>query len=357
MRGVYTAAFLARLVGHYSACRGGDRLDFGRGFDLIAGTSTGAIVGSALAVGKPMADVVDLYRHHGANIFPHRIAGKMSALTRVVSGGHHVRRGDKALRSALVEVLGSATMRDVFDRRGISMAVPAVLMSEHRALVFKKTASSGLRDDNYTLVDVCMASSAAPIYRSLAAIADPKCVGAPKQVFADGGLWANNPVLVAMIDALANAAPDQPIELFSLGTCPRPEGEHIQEDAIHRSMLDWSLGAAVTSLSISAQEFAFDNMARLLARNLSKCGRSISLIRFPNKQVPASMMPYLALDDTRPEAIDRLIAQANTDADLTKSACDDPRDQQGQLIHRLLNGLPVMPLEPMPTDCMTRKEN
>lgn len=343
MRGIYTAAFLDRLIGQFARIRGESALDLGAGFDLIAGTSTGAIVGCALAIGSPMNSVVSLYREHGREIFPHRIKGKASAVYRAVSGRTYVRQGDKALRKALGDVLGDITMLDVFDGRGISLSIPSVYMSAHRAWVFKKTPRSGVRDDNYPLVDVCMASSAAPIYRSLAAIDDPNCPNGPKQVFADGGLWANNPIMVGLTDALTIAAPDQPIEIFSLGTCPRPEGDHLDEESAHRTMLDWSLGADVAPLSISAQEFAFDNMARLIANAISNCGRSIRRVRFPNKPVPASMMPFLALDDTRPEAMDRLVHQAHNDADLTKSACDDSSNEDGRLICKLLHQLPAMP--------------
>ena len=129
--------------------------------------------------------------------------------------------------------------------------------------------------------------------------------------------------MVGLVDALTIASHDRPIEIFSLGTCPRPEGDHLDAVSAHRSMLDWSLGADVATLSISAQEFAFDHMARLLANAINNCGRPIRRVRFPNKPVPASMMPYLALDDTRQEAMNRLMAQAHTDADLTKSVCDD----------------------------------
>ena len=343
MRGIYTAAFLARLTDQFGRIRGEPALDLGRGFDLITGTSTGAIVGCALAIGRPMKKIVDLYRVHGPKIFPHRIAGKGSAIYRATQGGRYVRAGDKALRRALESVLGDTTMLDVYRGRGISLSIPAVLMSEHRAWVFKKTPCSGVRDDNYPLVDVCMATTAAPIYRSLAAIDDPDTPGGPRQVFADGGLWANNPIMVGLVDALTIAAPDRPIEIFSLGTCPRPEGDHFDAGSAHRSMLDWSLGADVAPLSISAQEFAFDDMARLLANAISKCGRPIRRVRFPNKPVPASMMPYLALDDTRPEAGKRLMAQAHTDADLTKSVCDDPNSEDGKMIRRLMNELPAMP--------------
>lgn len=343
MRGIYTGAFLARLTDQFARIRNKSALDLGLGFDLITGTSTGAIVGCALAVGRPMSEVVALYREHGPKIFPHRLTGKRSAIYRASQGDRFVRAGDKALREALKSVLGTTTMVEVFAGRGISLAIPAVLMSEHRAWVFKKTAKSGVRDDRYPLVDVCMATSAAPIYRSLAAINDPNTPAGPQQVFADGGLWANNPIMVGLVDALTIAAPDRAIEIFSLGTCPRPEGDHLDAESAHRSMLDWRLGADVAPLSISAQEFAFDHMARLLANAISGCGRQIRRVRFPNKPVPASMMPYLALDDTRPEAMDRLVAQANTDADLTKSACDDPNSEDGRMIRRLMNDLPAMP--------------
>ena len=343
MRGIYTAAFLARLTDQFARIRGESALDLGRGFDLITGTSTGAIVGCALAVGRPMTEVVSLYREHGPKIFPHRIAGKRSAIYRASQGSRFVREGDRALREALHGVLDDVTMLDVFEGRGISLSIPTVLMSEHRAWVFKKTPKSGVRDDRYPLVDVCMVTSAAPIYRSLAAIDDPNAPGGPKQVFADGGLWANNPIMVGLVDALTVTPPDQPIEIYSLGTCPRPEGDHLDAESAHRSMLDWSLGADVAPLSIAAQEFAFDHMARLLTNAISNCGRAIRRVRFPNKPVPASMMPYLALDDTRPEAMDRLVGQAHTDADLTKSACDDVNSEDGRMIRRLMHDLPAMP--------------
>ncbi|MDR7039118.1 putative acylesterase/phospholipase RssA [Methylobacterium sp. BE186] len=343
MRGIYTAAFLDRLVTYFARTRGVDALDLGKGFDLITGTSTGAIVASALAVGKPISDVVALYEQHGPAIFPHRIKGTASAIYRALRGRFYVRAGDRALREALSDVLGSVTMLDVYERRGISLSIPTVLMKTHRAWVFKKTPKSGVRDDLYPLVDVCLASSAAPIYRSLAAISDPMATHGQKQVFADGGLWANNPILVGLVDALMVADRDQPIEIFSLGTCSRPEGEHIEGRKTHRSMLEWKLGADVAPLSISAQEFAYDNMARLLSNVLTDLGRPVRTLRFPKKDVPAEMLKFLALDDARKGAMDRLVQQACSDADITKSSCDDPRSEEGRMVKTLMLDLPAMP--------------
>ncbi len=351
MRGIYTAAFLDRLLDQYRRIRGGKHLDLGGGFDLIAGTSTGAIIACAAAIGRPMSDLVKLYREWGGLIFPERITeSKAKLVARIAKGGNIVRAGDAALREALKVELGDITMLDVYQKRGISLSIPAVAMSTHRAWIFKKTKTSGVRDDNYKLVDICLASSAAPIYRSLAAIENPDSKHEQIEVFADGGLWANNPVMVAMLDALMNAEKGQSIEIFSLGTCSRPEGEEISPTKIHRSMLEWKLGADVAPLSITAQEFAFDNMARMFANVLSDCGREVHHVRFPQQKIPASKLEYLGLDDSRPEAMNALTSQALTDADMVKSACDDPRNPQGQLIHNLMMSLPAMPEAGVPKE-------
>lgn len=49
MRGIYTAALLDKLSSYYAKLRNAEALDIGKGSDLIAGTSTGAILGCAAA--------------------------------------------------------------------------------------------------------------------------------------------------------------------------------------------------------------------------------------------------------------------------------------------------------------------
>ena len=41
--------------------------------------------------------------------------------------------------------------------------------------------------------------------------------------------------------------------------------------------------------------------------------------------------------------MDRLVGQAHTDADLTKSACDDLNSDDGRMIRCLMHDLPAMP--------------
>jgi hypothetical protein len=79
-------------------------------------------------------------------------------------------------------------------------------------------------------------------------------------------------------------------------------------------------------------------MARMLAKHLD---RPCEVIRFPREQIPAALMAYLDLDDTRREAIDALINQARSDADMTNSRCGNPGNPDGQLICGLFDDVPA----------------
>jgi hypothetical protein len=253
--------------------------------------------------------------------------------------GRSLSKGAASLRKALTDILGHETIGQVYRRRGIALAIPAVNMSNHRSWVFKSKHLKGSsdRDGGYTLVEVCMATSAAPVFRSMEVLKRPD--GDGHNVFVDGGLWANNPVLVAMVDAVQMASPDQPIEIFCIGTCPLPAGEEVSSKQIHRGLAGWKFGSEVASISIAAQEFAYDNMARMLAKNVHPGGCEV--LRFPRDQAPADLMKFLSLDDTRDRAIDALVGQAQIDADMTNSKCGDPNSREGQMICSLFTDAPV----------------
>lgn len=322
MRGTYTATYLDRVAATFAKRRGLPALDIGAAFDLIVGTSTGGIIGCALAKGVPIAELVQLYIDHGPKIFSRRLpTGKVSAVRDEWGRAQALADGTETLREALHEKLGDMTLGEIYASRGIGLAIPAVEMSQHRAWVFKTPHlkdTTNHRDDHYKLVDVCLATSAAPIYRSMAAIDHPDNPTTGFNVFVDGGLWANNPVLIGLIDALDMTVPGQEIHIFCLGTCPLPAGEQIQKADLHRTLGGWKFGGDAASLSVDTQQFAYDNMAKKLARHLD---RACTIVRFPSEKVPAALIPYLDLDETRAEAMQALINQARTDADMTNSKC------------------------------------
>ena len=344
MRGIYTATYLDALERAFATRRnlpGG--LDIGKAFQLIVGTSTGAVIGCGLAKGVAPATMVNLYKLHGAKIFRRKLPSKFGwdFLTQLYSRPGDLKIGNEALKAALTDVFGTMTIREVWDQRGIALAVPAVNMGTYRSWVFKTPhiPKTDFRDDDYTLVDVCLASSAAPLFRSLAAIKRPH--GEGSNVFADGGLWANNPVLVALLEALRMSADrNDDIEVFALGSCGKPEGEVITADQVHRGLFDWKLGGEAAKVSIAAQEFAFDNMVRFLAPHLK---RSVRIIRFPSEHIPGAMLQYLDLDETRPEGLEALMGQARHDADMTNSEIQQGSDD-GTAIEALFNSMPAKTL-------------
>lgn len=204
MRGIYTATYLEEIERSFSGKRKVPQgLDIGKVFRLIVGTSTGAIIGCGLAKGVSPSEMVKLYQKHGPAIFPKKmpIGLSIDLLAQMFKRSDYLRQGDQALHHALAQVFGDMTVGQLWKERGIALAVPAVNMANFRAWVFKTPhdPKNNHRDDNYTLIDVCRASSAAPLFRSLAAIDHPRGNGC--DVFTDGGLWANNPVIVALVEA------------------------------------------------------------------------------------------------------------------------------------------------------------
>lgn len=343
MRGVYSAEYLAALSDAFAKKRNVAELDLGGAFDLVVGTSTGAILACGIAAGVPLRKIVSLYRDHGPKIFPKKIPDSTrGVLLDIPKRRKLLAEGAKALRAVLVETFGDETIGQLYARRGIALAVTAVEMTHHRSWVFKSPhlPNTNHRDDNYTLVDICMASSAAPLFRSLACVPHPS--GNGYNIFADGGLWANTPILVALIDALEMSGADDEIDVFSVGTCPRPAGEQITPDAVNRGYLQWRFGADAASTSIDAQEFAFTNMARMLTRHLKQ---SCHITRFPQDAVPSELSKYLALDETSKVAMEALINVARADANMTNSKCGIAGDTAGARINNLFNNLPVMQTE------------
>ena len=341
MRGIYTAAYLDELLRRYAALRdlGDVGLDLGNAFDLIVGTSTGAIIAAALAAAVPPAKIVRLYREEGPRIFPVKLPHSVNwkLMTQLFTRSKHLAHGDTALANALDDVFGALTIGELYATRGIALAIPAVEMSRHHAWIFKTPhlPNSVGRDNDYRISEVCRASSAAPIYRSLAAIDNPD--GDGYRVFADGGLFANTPLMIGLIDALQMTRAGQRIEIYGLGNCKRPEGQTLAREAVHRGLVEWSFGGRAASLAIDAQEDISWQMARLLCGHLD---RQVDIVRFPCGVVAASALGYLDLDDASDEAAEVLFMQAQADVNETLSHCADANNVSGRQLRSLLMDAP-----------------
>jgi predicted acylesterase/phospholipase RssA len=168
IRGLIPALVLAEIE-HRTARRVGELVD------LIAGTSTGAIIACALARPEPMtaARIAELYEIEGPKIFDRSLIKKITS----VGGLIDERYDSSGLVEALTRWLGPGRLADLD---------PPVLLTaydiQHRRAVF-------LGASDVTMIDAAHASSAAPSYFEPVRVGDATLV--------DGGVFATNPAMCA----------------------------------------------------------------------------------------------------------------------------------------------------------------
>ena len=320
IRGLFTASVLhgvtqriARMNGHPE-----NALDVGGAFDLIAGTSTGAILAAGLAAGVPLERIIALYRDKAASIFSDPVPKRKGLLWWAMRHRKSPANSPEQLREALQGVFGGETVGQVYGRRGVALCVPTVDAVSQRAWVYKtphdERGGRLHRDDDYSLVDVCMSSAAAPIVFPVHGVAKPRDPNKTSNWFVDGGLWANNPVVVAIIEALEFAPPDAPIQVISVSTCPPFRGDSIDSASCKRGLQDWRAGIRVLEVALDAQSGAYDYMAKTLASQLS--GR-VTYVRLTDPQQSPDEADQLHLDN--PDSVDVLARLSNRAVDLNIS--------------------------------------
>ena len=345
MRGLYSATVLKVLGDRFAKLRQLDPLDIGKGFDLVAGTSTGAIVAAGIAAGIPMVKIAALYEKVGPRVFPRpmppyekspRWRDKARFLRWV---GRHASRpagsSDK-LASALRGIFGTMTMGQLYERRGIGLAISGTRLLQHSPRIFKTPhIPSKNRDDDLSVVDACLASSAAPIYLPLASINEDGIEG---QVFVDGGLWAPNPVLLGLIDGLAISTPDQPIVVLSIGTCSAPAGAD-PSPMLARGILGWRAGVLPLTLAMDAQSKAATYAAKLLAEELAPLGKQVEILRCAESKPSHQQAQLLQLDSTSREAQGLMRQLGNADAHETFRWTQSD-DRRGAILQRIFELMP-----------------
>lgn len=180
LKGLFSAAYLAEWEAHT-----GRRLV--EAFDLIAGTSAGGIIALGLGAGYRARELVEFFREHGRAIFP---VDRIKAMGRVRQA-FGSRYSAEPLESALKAYFGDRHLGDSCVR----LIVPAY-HAESGIYLFKTSHHPRLRMDWQERMDVvARATSAAPTFL-------PPMVLDKGLRLIDGGLWANNPVLIAVTEAL-----------------------------------------------------------------------------------------------------------------------------------------------------------
>jgi patatin-like phospholipase/acyl hydrolase len=214
-RGLYTVRVLRRLE---------DRIGkpLSEHFDLISGTSIGGIVALGIAAGIPLKTIEEIFISKGKSIFPSPLKQSeknifLKPFNRIRNAARYLRaifmpiHSADGLRSVLDELFGDLTMGDL---QHVKILVTAANLSTGTPKIFKTPHHKDIYlDAKLKLVDVALATSAAPVYFPIHEVYDQSTF------YADGGLIGNAPGLFGWLEAKTRLnTPEEDIYVLSIGT-------------------------------------------------------------------------------------------------------------------------------------------
>ena len=205
IRGVFPAAVLAELERCYT---GGNSV--ASCFDLVAGTSTGGILALGLGAGYSARELLNLYVDRGCEVFPPfgtSACGRLRAWIRDRKQYAQYIYDRGALKRLLTDQLGDR----LFGESKLRLCIPAFEGRHSEVFVFKTPHHPDYQTDRFErMVNVGLATAAAPTFF--------RPLEHDGYTLVDGGVWANNPVMLAVIEVLTcfDIARDQ-IDVLSLG--------------------------------------------------------------------------------------------------------------------------------------------
>ena len=221
IRGIIPARFLCELESQVSKQKG-EQVRLCDYFDLICGTSTGGIIAIGLALGMPAGKILDLYRHNAQRIFGQsNIVFNVMRNIRMMT---HAKHSNKGLTDVLKEAFtpyssnGVTRLGDAVTR----LVVPAYSAAQGKPVIFKTSHHQELsRDYQMPAYRVALATSAAPTYFSAQTFSySDVTTGRDSTVtnLVDGGVFANNPALIGLTEALSIGVPLSQLKILSVGT-------------------------------------------------------------------------------------------------------------------------------------------
>ncbi|HWG04303.1 MAG TPA: patatin-like phospholipase family protein [Beijerinckiaceae bacterium] len=202
VRGATTLAFLERIEAQIEAIEGRPTL-LADWFDLIGGTSTGAIIASALALGFRVSEVRAFYDQFAPKIF------KKSALR---LSFWQAKFDARFLMQELTRIIGARTLDSPDIRTGICIVLKRmdtgsawIVMNNPRSKFWETPTDRSFTGNRHlSLANIVRASTAAPSFF------DPELIEIapdhPPGLFIDGGLTPhNNPSLLMLMTAVLPA--------------------------------------------------------------------------------------------------------------------------------------------------------
>jgi len=234
IKGVFPASFLAEVENALGIS------SVAQYFDLIAGTSVGGILVLGLGLGFTARQLKDFLVSLGSDVFPPARAATLHLLL----GFNRYDPGP--LRTALSDLFGNRMLAD----SSVRLLIPSFDASKADIHIYKTAHSARLMMDyRVGAVDVAMATAAAPTYF-------PAFEPETNLTLVDGGIWGNNPVALAVVEAITLLGQDSSnIEVLSLGCTDEPmdfkAGRHIGWYWLRRAIFAAMRGQSRSSLGMA----------------------------------------------------------------------------------------------------------
>lgn len=215
IKGVFPAYFLMLIEAELEKRKDGKTKIY-QHFDLITGTSTGGIIALALSFGIPAKEIYQLYIENVKGIFGH----KKGIIRQVFSSSHKSAFLENLIKNKFKEYNNGIDPRLNDCKTDVCIPVydlvignPSVLKSPYHKVF--------VRDYHIPAYKVAMATAAAPTYFNpySTSYVDLNGIEKPFANKIDGGVMANNPTLIAFLEATkAFKADVSNLEILSLGT-------------------------------------------------------------------------------------------------------------------------------------------
>lgn len=319
IRGIVTLEILARIESLLRE-KSGHRDDFVLAdyFDFIAGTSTGAIIGTALSLGMTVTDIRSFYLDTGREMFE-----QASVLRRF-----RYKYEDTKLSQKLHEVFGSDTTLGSDRLKTLVMAVMRNATTDSPWPVTNNPFAKFNQRDipgcnlNIPLWQLVRASTAAPCFFPPEVVR----VGEEKFIFIDGALTTyNNPAFQAFLMATVEpynlnwpAGEDQ-ILLVSIGTGTNPKANaDLQPSEMNLLYNSASLPLALMFAALNEQDFLCRVFGKCLAGDPLDCEigdligkqgpanpKLFTYLRY-NAELTDKGLAELDLTDIQPEEVQKI---------------------------------------------------
>jgi uncharacterized protein len=189
-------------------------------FDLICGTSTGAILAIGIALGIPASELVNFYKKYAKVIFPKYFFKIFPRKAKVFTSSIY---SNKELRKKLKEVFTEANngKLPVLNDLNVNVCIPAFNGNTGEINVLKtKHHKDYTRDYKLPAHEVALSSASAPVFFPPHNFTYNTEHGNGVNLgMIDGGIFANNPTLIGILEATDKLNVDiSKIKVLSIGT-------------------------------------------------------------------------------------------------------------------------------------------